>query len=91
MWPEDAFRTGPDGIIRVADGASWLYGHEVFLIGRQRNYQRRGPHLEIQQSWGRYNYGIDGRAFIPEQTFFDRWMDAQQGWGDLIGVVEKAA
>lgn len=90
-WPEDAFRTRPDGVVEVRSDAQWLYGHETYLIGRQRNYRRMGPHIEGVQSWGRYNYGIDGRFFIPEQEFFDRWMHPDQGWGDAVGVVEKLA
>lgn len=99
MWPEDAFRTRQfklpdgtwttDGVVEVAADAQWLYGHEVFLIGRQRNYKRMGPHIEGVQSWGQDNYGVRGRFWIPERDFFDRWMDPARGWGDLYGVVER--
>lgn len=101
MWPEDAFRTRQikqpdgtyttDGVVEVFPDAKWLYGHEVFLIGRQRNWKRQGPHIEGTQSWGKDNYGIEGRFFIPEQDFFDRWMHPDHGWGDAVGVVEQKA
>ena len=99
MWPEDAFRTritdqttfATDGLIDVSAEAQWLYGHEVFLIGRHRNYQGMGPCLEGVQSWGQDNYGVRGRFWIREQEFFDRWMNPDLGWGDAVGVVEKSA
>jgi hypothetical protein len=91
MWPESAFRTDADGIIHVADGDQWQYGHETYLIGRNPNYKRQGPHIQGVQSWGIENYGVRGRFWIPEKLFFDQWMNADMGWGDLVGVEEQVA
>jgi hypothetical protein len=96
-WPEDAFRTRrladgtTDGVIDVADDAEWLYGHEVFLIGREKNYRHMGPHIQGVQSWGLDNYGIRGRFWIPEADFLTRWLSPTQGAGDLCGLVERPA
>jgi hypothetical protein len=89
MWPESAFRTDDYGLVTAV--GPWQYGHEVFLIGRTRSFRRLGPAIEGVQSWGQDNYGIRGRFWIREQDFFDHWMHPDQGWGDLVGVVEKAA
>lgn len=90
MLPESAFRTSAQGLI-VTEGDPWQYGHEMYLIGRTRNFHNMGPAIEGVQSWGVDNYGIRGRYWILERDFFDHWMNPDEGWGDLVGVVEAKA
>jgi hypothetical protein len=91
--PESMFRTyNPDtglwtqvgdkrAIVKVE--GHFRYGHEMQIIGTDRKRKTR----LIQQSWGRHNWGIDGRAEIADADF-DRLMLAG---GDLFGVIEQRA
>lgn len=90
-WSPSMFRTRrladftTDGILEIPEGPLDL-GHEWCLVGRQKNYKREGPCIEACNSWG-LGFGIQGRAFIRERDFFERWMI--EGRGDLVGVTEQ--
>lgn len=80
-WSESMFRTTAKGMIEVT--GELKYGHETLVLGTNRRQKMR----LIQNSWGRSNFGVDGRGWIRDEDF-NRLM--AEG-GDLIGVVEKRA
>jgi hypothetical protein len=95
--PESMFRTYDPIRLEAGNGSPWSrpgdkraivkvegpleYGHEMLLIGTDRKRKTR----LIQQSWGRYSWGVDGRAEVPDAAF-DHLM---AGGGDLFGVIEQ--
>lgn len=77
FWTESMFEPDINGMLTV-DG-DFQYGHEVLLIGYNRNYKL----FELLNSWGPM-YGVKGRAWIKEADL-QRLLDAN---GDCVGAVE---
>jgi hypothetical protein len=88
-WTEAMFRASPtqkypNGLLTCGEGQPFIYGHQTLLLGTNR----RRRTLTDLNSWGNANWGVEGRAEIPDAEFA-RLMDPAEGWGDIIGVVER--
>lgn len=87
-WTEAMFRADPsngfpDGLLQPGAGP-FIYGHETLVLGANTRRKTR----TILNSWGRANWGVDGRAEIPEEEFSRLMIE---GRGDLVGVIERRA
>jgi hypothetical protein len=82
--PESMFRTDQANPMATAPlSGAFQYGHEMFFLGTDRKAKTR---MGVQ-SWGRENYGVDGRFTVRD----DQWATLHSNGGDCLGAKQRAA